>query len=215
MSTPDAFARLDWDKDGGLLPAVVQHALDGRVLMLGYMNREALAATQASGRVTFYSRSKQRLWMKGESSGHVLQVERISVDCDHDTLLVLALPHGPTCHTGADTCFHDDPQPAATSLAFLARLEQVIAARVAAGGEGSYTAKLFAAGPKRMAQKVGEEGLEVAIAALAEDDAALIGESADLLFHLAVVLKSRGLSLSAVADELARRHASSTGSAAQ
>ena len=206
-----ALPELDWNKGDGLLPVVVQHALDGRVLMLGYMNREALEVTVATGRVTFHSRSKQRLWTKGETSGHFLMVEHIATDCDRDTLLVLARPAGPTCHLGTDTCFDGQPVPTATSLAFLAQLELIIAARIAAGGDTSYTAKLFARGRNKMAQKVGEEGLEVALAAVAEDDGAFIGECADLLFHLEVLLAARGQTLSTVANELARRHAERAG----
>ena len=206
-----ALPELDWSKGDGLVPVVVQHALDGRVLMLGYMNREALAATMATGRVTFHSRSKQRLWTKGESSGHFLTVEHIAADCDRDTLLVLARPEGPTCHLGTDTCFDGQPAPAAASIAFLAQLERIIAARIAEGAQGSYTAKLFARGRHKMAQKVGEEGLEVALAAVAEEDDAFLGECADLLFHLEVLLAARGKTLSAVTDELARRHLDRTG----
>ena len=203
---------LDWSKGDGLLPVIVQHAVDGRVLMLGYMNQEALAVTLQTGKVTFHSRSKQRLWTKGESSGHFLQVERIEPDCDRDTLLVLARPQGPTCHLGTDTCFTDQPAPVATSIAFLVELEQVIAARIAAGSAtGSYTAKLHARGMTKMAQKVGEEGLEVALAAVAEADGAFLGECADLLFHLEVLLHARGKKLADVAGELARRHADRTG----
>ncbi len=210
MTQERSLADLDWSKGAGLLPVVVQHASDGRVLMLGYMNQAALATTLSTRRVTFFSRSKQRLWMKGETSGHVLEVQRVASDCDHDTLLVLALPKGPTCHTGAPTCFRDNPAPAVAPLAFLTELETVIAARASETSTSSYTASLFAAGTKRMAQKVGEEGLEVALAAVAEGDAALLGESADLLFHLMVLLKSRKLGLAEVVQELERRHESKT-----
>jgi phosphoribosyl-ATP pyrophosphohydrolase/phosphoribosyl-AMP cyclohydrolase len=201
---------LDWSKGDGLLPVVVQHAVDGRVLMLGYMNSEALEQTVTTGHVTFYSRSKQRLWMKGESSGHVLVVESIAGDCDRDTVLVLARPKGPTCHEGTDTCFAGQPAPAVADIAFLSELEQVIRARIAGGDDSSYTAKLYARGVKKVAQKVGEEGLEVALAAVAEDDSAFLGECADLLFHLEVLLQARGMRLGDVAAELARRHADRT-----
>jgi phosphoribosyl-ATP pyrophosphohydrolase/phosphoribosyl-AMP cyclohydrolase len=201
---------LDWSKGDGLLPVVVQHAVDGRVLMLGYMNSEALEQTVTTGHVTFYSRSKQRLWMKGESSGHVLVVESIAGDCDRDTVLVLARPKGPTCHEGTDTCFAGQPAPAVADIAFLSELEQVIRARIAGGDDSSYTAKLYARGVKKVAQKVGEEGLEVALAAVAEDDKAFLGECADLLFHLEVLLQARGMRLGDVAAELARRHADRT-----
>lgn len=202
-----ALPELDWEKGGGLLPAVVQHALDGRVLMLGYLDREALAVTQATGHVTFHSRTKQRLWTKGETSGHYLEVVKITTDCDRDTLLILARPLGPTCHLGTDTCFTGQPAPAGARMAFLAELECVIASRIAAGSEGSYTAKLYARGLNKIAQKVGEEGVETALAAIAEADGAFVGECADLLFHLAVLLKARGKTLADVVDELARRHA--------
>ena len=205
---PASLANLDWSKGDGLLPVVVQHAVDGRVLMLGYMNVEALEHTLATRQVTFYSRSKQRLWTKGESSGHVLALESVAGDCDRDTLLVLARPHGPTCHQGTETCFDGQPAPQVASIAFLAELEQIIRARVAGGDAGSYTAKLYSRGIKKVAQKVGEEGLEVALAAVAEDDGAFLGECADLLFHFEVLLKARGMQLADVAAELARRHAS-------
>lgn len=199
---------LDWDKDNGLLPVIVQDANSGAVLMLGYMNREALAATQASGRVTFWSRSKDRLWTKGESSGHFLQVKQIAADCDGDTLLILADPMGPTCHTGTPTCWGATaPQSAAQSAAFLGRLEQVIAERIASRPPGSYTAKLLAEGTRRIAQKVGEEGLELALAAVAQSDGEIIGEAADLFYHTLLLLKVKGLSLSQVAAELEVRHA--------
>ena len=202
-----SLANLDWSKGDGLLPVVVQHAVDGRVLMLGYMNSAALEQTLATGHVTFFSRSKQRLWMKGESSRHVLVVESFTGDCDRDTVLVLARPKGPTCHEGTDTCFAGQPAPAVADIAFLAELEQVIRARIAGGGDSSYTAKLYSRGIKKVAQKVGEEGLEVALAAVAEDDKDFLGECADLLFHLEVLLHARGMRLGDVAAELARRHA--------
>jgi phosphoribosyl-ATP pyrophosphohydrolase/phosphoribosyl-AMP cyclohydrolase len=197
-------SRLDWAKGGGLVPAVVQHWLTGEVLMLGYMNAEALAATQASGKVTFWSRSKQRLWMKGESSGHVLLLKAIVADCDADSLLVLAQPQGPTCHTSTTSCFGDNVRP---PLGFLAELDALVARRHAERPAGSYTTSLFAAGTRRIAQKVGEEGVETALAAVAQDDDALLGEAADLLFHLGVLLRARGLSLQDAVDVLARRHA--------
>lgn len=195
--------RLDWSKGDGLLPAIVQHARTGEVLMLGYMNPEALAATQASGHVTFYSRSKQRLWTKGESSGHVLVLSSICVDCDADTLLVQAVPHGPTCHTGTSSCFGNGVRP---PLAFLADLDALVAKRHAELPAGSYTTSLFDGGIRRMAQKVGEEGVETALAAVAQEDEELLGEAADLVFHLTVLLRARGLSLDDVADLLQSRH---------
>ena len=180
---------LAWEKQGGLLPAIVQDADTLRVLMLGYMSREALQATLASGRVTFFSRSKQRLWTKGESSGDVLDLVRLEVDCDADTLLVQARPAGPTCHLGRASCF---PQAPADGLA---ELDAVIAQRALELPEGSYTTRLFEGGIRRIAQKVGEEGVETALAAVAQDDDALLGEASDLLFHLLVLLRARGLSL--------------------
>jgi phosphoribosyl-ATP pyrophosphohydrolase/phosphoribosyl-AMP cyclohydrolase len=199
---------LDWDKGDGLLPAIVQDAGSGAVLMLGYMNREALAATQTSGRVTFWSRTKGRLWTKGETSGHFLELQRIAADCDGDTLLILAEPKGPACHRGTMSCWGDDaPQPAAQGIAFLGTLEQVIAERIATRPAGSYTAKLLGQGTRRVAQKVGEEGMELALAAVIQSDAEIIGEAADLLYHTLVLLRVKDLSLSQVAAELERRHA--------
>jgi phosphoribosyl-ATP pyrophosphohydrolase/phosphoribosyl-AMP cyclohydrolase len=186
---PETLDRLAWDKQDGLLPAVVQDADTLRVLMLGYMNREALEMTLACRHVTFFSRSKGRLWTKGESSGHVLSLVRLEADCDRDTLLVQARPQGPTCHLGTASCFPDAPGDT------LGELQALIRARHADRPAGSYTTKLFDAGIKRIAQKVGEEGLETALAAVAEDDAPLLGEAADLLYHLIVLLQARGLSL--------------------
>lgn len=195
---------LAWDKVGGLMPAVVQDAGTGRVLMLGYMNREALEKTQATGHVTFFSRSKQRLWTKGETSGNTLALASLRADCDRDTLLVQAVPHGPTCHLGTDTCWGDEVNP---PVGFLAQLERVVESRVGAHPESSYTARLLDKGVKRCAQKVGEEGVEVALAATAGDRDELISESADLLYHLLVVLRAREVSVDDVMLELVRRHA--------
>jgi phosphoribosyl-ATP pyrophosphohydrolase/phosphoribosyl-AMP cyclohydrolase len=205
--TPADIDALDWAKGGGLLPAIVQDARSGAVLMLGFMNREALATTLASGRVTFYSRTRATLWTKGETSGNFIDVDSVTMDCDRDTLLVIGRPAGPVCHTGAADCFPGHPRTAATELVFLERLEAIIAARIADAPEQSYTAKLHARGPMRMAQKVGEEGLEVALAAVGADDAAVVSESADLVFHLLLLLKSRGLALRDVVRELEARHA--------
>jgi phosphoribosyl-ATP pyrophosphohydrolase/phosphoribosyl-AMP cyclohydrolase len=190
---------LDWTKQDGLLPAIVQDARSHKVLMLGYMSRDALQVTLDSGNVTFYSRSKQRLWTKGESSGHFLRLVSIETDCDADTLLVQADPLGPTCHLGRESCFPQAPGDE------LGELEALIARRYEERPPGSYTTKLFDAGIKRIAQKVGEEGLETALAAVVEDDAALLGESADLLYHLVVLLRMRGLSLSDVQRVLVDR----------
>ena len=208
MSEPGVDAgRIDWDKDGGLVPAIIQDVDSGAVLMLGYMNREALTATLARGRVVFFSRTRQRLWEKGETSGNHLSVAEIRLDCDADTLLVLARPAGPTCHTGDRTCFGTEPLTRAEPLTFLAQLENVIAERINEAPEGSYTARLYARGVRRVAQKVGEEGLEVALAGAGEADPQLIAESADLLFHLLLLLRSRAIPLAAVVDELRQRHA--------
>jgi phosphoribosyl-AMP cyclohydrolase / phosphoribosyl-ATP pyrophosphohydrolase len=196
----------DFAKGDGLLPAIVQHAHSGEVLMLGYMDEAALATTRASGLVTFFSRSKQRLWTKGETSGDSLALVDIRLDCDADTFLVRALPAGPTCHTGTSSCFGDDVKP---TLGFLAELDALVASRHAERPDGSYTTKLFDGGIRRMAQKVGEEGVETALAAVAEGDDALIGEAADLVFHLMVVLRARGIGFDAVAEKLAARHTGS------
>jgi phosphoribosyl-ATP pyrophosphohydrolase/phosphoribosyl-AMP cyclohydrolase len=198
--TPDDITRLDWTKQDGLLPAIVQDAATLRVLMLGYMNRDALQATLASGRVTFFSRGRQRLWTKGESSGNFLQLVGIETDCDGDSLLVLARPQGPTCHLGRTSCFPGAPG------AFLAELDALIAQRDRERPQGSYTTTLFDAGVRAVAQKVGEEGVETALAAVVQDDAALCGEAADLLFHLQVLLRARGLSLDDAVSVLGTRH---------
>ena len=194
---------IDFDKDRGLVPAVVQHFATGEVLMLGYMNAEALEVTRTSGYVTFWSRSKRRLWKKGETSGHVLVVKSTHLDCDRDTLLIKAEPRGPTCHRGTASCFGTG---AGLPLAFLAQLDALIASREAQRPPGSYTTQLFDAGIRRIAQKVGEEGVETALAAATQDDAALLDEAADLVYHLTVLLRARGLSLVDVSATLARRH---------
>jgi phosphoribosyl-ATP pyrophosphohydrolase/phosphoribosyl-AMP cyclohydrolase len=198
---------LDFSKGDGLLPAVVQHAETGSVLMVGYMNREALRETLSRRHVVFFSRSKQRLWEKGETSGHFLELRDIRTDCDRDALLVTAKPLGPVCHVGTATCFGDEAITKGERFAFVAALEGVIEQRIADSPQGSYTARLFAEGSKRIAQKVGEEGLEVALAAVAESDDKVVSESADLLFHLLVLLRSRGLSFESVVAELQSRHA--------
>ncbi len=195
--------RLDWNKGDGLLPAVVQHWRSGAVLMLGYMSREALQRTLATGRVTFWSRSRASLWTKGESSGHYLHLHGLHTDCDADTLLVLAEPEGPTCHLGSPSCFGTASTP---PLAFLAELDALVAQRERDRPAGSYTTKLFDGGLQRMAQKVGEEGVETCLAAVAEDDAAFLGEAADLVFHLLVLLRARGHGLGSVVKTLASRH---------
>jgi phosphoribosyl-ATP pyrophosphohydrolase/phosphoribosyl-AMP cyclohydrolase len=179
--SPDRLQQLDWNKQGGLIPAVVQDAGNGRVLMVGYMSPEAIAATQASGRVTFFSRSKQRLWTKGETSGNFLELVSIEPDCDGDSLLVQANPQGPTCHLQRASCFADAPGN------FLADLDQLVASRERDRPASSYTTSLFESGLRRIAQKVGEEGVETSLAAVVEDDKVLLGEAADLVFHLLVL----------------------------
>ncbi|WP_461538529.1 bifunctional phosphoribosyl-AMP cyclohydrolase/phosphoribosyl-ATP diphosphatase HisIE [Spongorhabdus nitratireducens] len=196
---------LNWDKVDGMIPAVIQDHLSGKVLMLGYMNQEALKHTLESGQVTFFSRSKQRLWTKGESSGHFLSLQSIQVDCDGDTLLVGASPEGPTCHLGTETCWAGSDEPA---VSFLADLQRVIAGRKGADPESSYTAQLFHRGTKRIAQKVGEEGVEVALAATVNDNEELLNESADLLYHLLVLLQNQGLGLEDAIAVLRQRHGS-------
>lgn len=202
MLTEQQRDQLDWEKTDGMLPVVVQHAVSGEVLMLGYMDRDALAKTQASGKVTFFSRSKQRLWTKGETSGNFLNVVSITPDCDNDTLLVLADPIGPTCHTGSSSCFGDSSH----QWLFLYQLEQLLASRKTADPASSYTAKLYASGTKRIAQKVGEEGVETALAATVHDREELTNEASDLVYHLLVLLQDQELDLTAVIENLRARH---------
>jgi len=196
---------IDWEKMEGLVPAIVQDAFDGRVLMQGYMNREALACSLDSGSVTFWSRSREQLWTKGETSGNHLHLIAVHTDCDKDCLLVLANPEGPTCHFGTDSCF-DAKRPVRPGLTFLAALERVIEQRDQQRPKDSYTTRLFEAGIRRIAQKVGEEGVEAALAAVGGDDGELAGEAADLLYHLLVLLRARGLSLQDVVQTLESRH---------
>jgi phosphoribosyl-AMP cyclohydrolase / phosphoribosyl-ATP pyrophosphohydrolase len=212
----EVMMQIDFSKyTDGLVPAVVQHWQDGRVLMVGFMNEEAIVATRQSGHVTFFSRSKQRLWVKGETSGHYLELKEIIADCDRDTLLVKANPFGPTCHTGADTCFGEKKPDAANDaeskvsiekLSFLAHLESVIAGRKANPDEKSYTSSLFAKGINKVAQKVGEEAVELVIEAKDENDDLFLGEAADLLFHYMILLQAKGFTLGNVIDILEKRH---------
>jgi phosphoribosyl-ATP pyrophosphohydrolase/phosphoribosyl-AMP cyclohydrolase len=204
--TPDQVRTLAWDKGAGLLPAIVQHARTGQVLMLAFMNQEALSLTLSSGRAVFYSRSRKRLWTKGETSGNYLNVVDVSMDCDADSILVLADPLGPTCHNGTESCFAGAAPTDLQTLGFLRVLETTIANRMAEKPEGSYTARLVAEGPARIAQKVGEEGVETALAAVTRDDAGLLSECADLVYHLVVLLKSRNLDLDDLVSELRSRH---------
>lgn len=201
--TPGERDALDWTKSGGLLPAVVQHADSGEVLMLGYMDRAALDRTLESHRVTFWSRSRARLWTKGETSGNVLALDAVCADCDRDTLLVLARPTGPVCHTGTATCFAASPAPAAV---FLARLDALVQRRERERPQHSYTTALFTDGIGGIAQKVGEEAVETALAAVTRDDAGVLDEAADLAFHLLVLLRARGLGLADLARRLESRH---------
>ncbi|EQA5149168.1 bifunctional phosphoribosyl-AMP cyclohydrolase/phosphoribosyl-ATP diphosphatase HisIE [Escherichia coli] len=194
--------QLDWQKTDGLMPAIIQHAVSGEVLMLGYMNEEALAKTQETGKVTFFSRTKQRLWTKGETSGHFLNVVSIAPDCDNDSLLVLVNPIGPTCHKGTSSCFGDTSH----QWLFLYQLEQLLAERKNADPASSYTAKLYAIGTKRIAQKVGEEGVETALAATVHDKFELKNEASDLMYHLLVLLQDQELDLTAVIENLRERH---------
>ena len=200
-----SFDKLAWGKMDGLIPAIVQDAFDGRVLMQGYMNKQALDATLDTGKVTFWSRSRDCLWTKGETSGNSLDLVEIQPDCDADCLLIRAHPRGPTCHLGTDTCF-DRAGRQMPQLAFLAELERVIAQRDDLRPKGSYTTSLLESGVKRIAQKVGEEGVETALAAATGDDDELLNESADLIYHLLVLLRSRKLKLGSLIEVLKNRH---------
>lgn len=202
MLTTQQITQLDWQKVNHLMPVIIQHAVSGDVLMLGYMNQDALQQTITTGKVTFYSRTKARLWTKGESSGHFLNVVKIAPDCDHDTLLILVNPIGPTCHKGTMSCFGS----AKSDWGFLFELEQLLASRKTADPKSSYTAKLYHDGTKRIAQKVGEEGVETALAATVHDQEELKNESADLIYHLLVLLQDQNLSLQDVIGILKARH---------
>ncbi len=207
---------IDFDKCGGLVPAIIQDASTGKVLMLGYMNAESYARTQVTGRVCFWSRSRQCLWTKGETSGNYLEVVSVKVDCDNDTLLIQATPHGPVCHTGTDTCWGEKNE--ANTLMFLTELQDtlqefslqglydMLVGRNEARPEGSYTTSLFRDGVNRMAQKVGEEALEACIEACNGTNERLVYEASDMLYHLIVLLTSKGLRIEQVVDELASRH---------
>lgn len=197
---------IDWAKGGGLVPAVVQHAVTGRVLMLAYMNAEALEKTRSSRQVTFYSRSRKCLWTKGETSGNTLELRDMEIDCDADTILLQAIPAGPVCHLDKPSCF--DREDGETGFGVIGRLEATIGERIRNRPDGSYTAKLVQAGVEKIAQKIGEEGVELALAAAARNRAEMISEAADLVYHVLVLLKDQGLSFGAVADELDARHGS-------
>lgn len=196
--------KIDFDKCGGLVPAIIQDATTKVVLMLGYMNEEALQKTQETGLVTFFSRSRQCLWTKGETSGNYLHLVDIKVDCDNDTLLIQATPDGPTCHKGTDTCWGEENRP--NPLLFLSELNDFIEKRHEEMPEGSYTTSLFKDGLNRMAQKVGEEALELVIEATNGTNERLIYEGSDMLYHLIVLLTSKGLRIEDMAKELMERH---------
>lgn len=196
---------IDFDKTDGLVPAIIQDQSTHQVLMLGYMNRQALNKTLDEGRVTFYSRSKNRLWTKGETSGNHLEVASIQQDCDADTLLIEAKPIGPACHTGETSCFHQLPYKPAGNSDFLHQLENLLTTRKQELPEGSYTSKLFQKGTDKVAQKVGEEAVETVIAAKNENSE-LLYEASDLLFHLLMLLVDRGIKLDELISELEKRH---------
>ncbi len=193
---------LAWDKMGGLLPAMVQDSATGQMLMLGYMSREALAATFEKGRTVFHSRSKGRLWEKGETSGNSLTVSEVLADCDGDALLVKAEPAGPICHLGTASCFGGE----ADGAGFLGALSRIVAGRADGDPASSYTAQLLSAGPAKVAQKIGEEGVELALAAVGRDRQGCIEEAADLLYHLTVLMEVRGFGWNEVAATLRDRH---------
>ena len=195
---------IDFEKMGGLGPAIIQDAKTKNVLMLGFMNQEAYEKTLQTGKVTFWSRSRQKLWTKGETSGNFLDLVSMSVDCDNDTLLVKATPHGPTCHTGTDTCWGESND--ASPLLFLKELQDFIEQRHEQMPEGSYTTRLFKDGVNKMAQKLGEEALETVIEATNGTNDKLVYEASDMLYHLLVLLTSKGLRIEDIAAELQKRH---------
>ena len=194
---------IDFQKSGGLVPAIIQDELTSKVLMLGYMNEESLTKTQETGLVTFFSRSKNRLWTKGEESGNFLKLVSIKFDCDNDTLLVKVNPVGPVCHTGTDTCWGESNEG---DITFLKYLQDFITVRFNEMPEGSYTTSLFKKGVNRMAQKVGEEAVETVIEATNGTEEGFIYEASDLMYHLIVLLTSKGYSLDDLARELKKRH---------
>lgn len=196
-------SKIDFAKGNGLVPAIIQHYLTNTVLMLGFMNEEALQKTEELGKVTFYSRSKNRLWTKGETSGNFLFLKDILIDCDQDTILIKANPIGPTCHTGSDTCFNETVNPKSD---FLYELEEIIADRKSNPSEKSYTASLFKKGINKIAQKVGEEATEVVIEAMDDNINLLKEETSDLLYHLLVLLAEKNISLNEISDVLRKRH---------
>ena len=203
LVTTENINELAWQKMDNLLPAIIQHAATGAILMQGYMSQESLAATLDTGKATFFSRSKQALWVKGETSGNFLNVQQVLSDCDQDSLLIACTPIGPSCHLGTESCF---PEQKLTQQNFLSQLEQVIASKKEDDPKESYTAHLFSRGTTKMAQKVGEEGVEVALAAVAETKEDLLGECADLFYHTLVLLADQKIDLSEVMAVLQQRH---------
>ena len=208
LVTLENASTLAWKKMDGLIPAIIQHAKTGAVLMQGYMSEEALTKTLTTGNATFFSRSKQRLWIKGESSGNFLRVREILSDCDNDSLLLACHPAGPTCHLGTESCF---PEQKISTQNFISELERIIEQRKQSATEdNSYTARLFAKGTTKIAQKVGEEGVEVALAAVAETKEELLGECADLFYHTLVLLRDKNIELDEVMSVLKQRHSDSS-----
>lgn len=199
---------IDWQKGNGLIPAIAQDAQTGHVLMLGYMNSEALEQTKTTGKVTFFSRSKNRLWVKGETSGNFLNLKSIHIDCDSDAILLLVNPAGPACHRDTLSCFDDAEPP----LSFLSKLQFIIAARAGEPTDNSYVAKLLNKGIGKVAQKVGEEGVETVLAATSETPERFLEESADLLFHMMILLHAKGKSIEDIVAVLENRNKAKTGS---
>lgn len=195
-------SELNWQKNFGLIPTIIQHAVSGTILMLGFMNKESIKITQQTGYITFFSRTKNRLWTKGEKSGNKLKQISMHKDCDHDTLLILAIPCGPICHTGSYSCFnHTD-----SKLSFIYKLEQIIHQKNASRQTDSYTYTLLSQGTHRIAQKVGEEGVEVALASMTNNQKNIINEAADLIYHLLVLLQNKSINIENILDELQNRY---------
>ncbi|AKZ65941.1 bifunctional phosphoribosyl-AMP cyclohydrolase/phosphoribosyl-ATP diphosphatase HisIE [Candidatus Palibaumannia cicadellinicola] len=202
MLTDKQTQELNWQKNYGIIPAIIQHYVSGEVLMMGYMNADALKVTENTGKVTLYSRSKQRLWTKGESSGNYLKVISLTPDCDNDTLLIMASPLGPTCHNNTSSCFNI----AVSDFSFIYNLEILLRERKLADPNNSYTARLYNSGIKRIAQKVGEEGIETALAGIMQNQQEIINESADLVYHLLILLGDQKIDFSQVIAKLRERN---------
>lgn len=203
LVTQENLKTLAWEKMENLIPAIIQHYKTGAILMQGYMNEASLTETLKTSKATFFSRSKQALWVKGETSGHFLNVKQVLADCDKDSLLISCAPIGPSCHLGTESCF---PEQTLTQQNFLSQLEEVIRSRKNDAPEDSYTAHLFSRGTTKMAQKVGEEGVEVALAAVAETKEDLLGECADLFYHTLVLLQDQNIDMAEVMEVLQKRH---------